>query len=85
MRQYGFRTSWRVSAIVQPGLYLIIVDSNATCRGGFVQGSGQRVLTPGLFREYCPDLHLLASVTWERGVTKQVEEMGIRCDFLVAS
>ncbi len=59
--------SWWVSAIVRSGLYLIIVDSNATRRGGFVQGSGPKVVTSGLFREYRPDLHLLAKCNLGKG------------------
>jgi hypothetical protein len=62
-----------------------IVDSYPNCCCGFVHESGQKDLAPGLLPEYRPDLHLVVSVTWEREVRKQGEEMGIRGAFLIAS
>jgi SAM-dependent methyltransferase len=62
-----------------------IVDINPTRCGGFIPGTGQKVVAPEFLREYQPNLILLTNPTYENEVRKQVEEMGIRCDFLIAT
>jgi SAM-dependent methyltransferase len=62
-----------------------IVDINPSRCGGFVPGTGQEVVSPEFLREYRPDLLLLTNPTYEKEVRKQVEEMGISCDFLIAT
>lgn len=62
-----------------------IVDINPTRCGGFIPGSGQKVVAPEFLREYRPDLLLLTNPTYEQEVRKKMEEMGIHCDFLIAT
>ncbi len=62
-----------------------IVDINPSRCGGFIPGTGQQVVAPEFLREYRPNLVLLTNPTYEREVRKQVEEMDIRCDFLIAT
>jgi SAM-dependent methyltransferase len=62
-----------------------IVDINPTRCGGFIPGSGQKVVAPEFLREYKPDLLLLTNPTYEQEVRNKVEEMGIRCEFLIAT
>jgi SAM-dependent methyltransferase len=62
-----------------------IVDINPARCGGFIPGSGQQVVAPEFLREYRPDLLLLTNPTYEGEVRKKVEEMGIHCDFLIAT
>lgn len=62
-----------------------IVDINPARCGGFIPGSGQKVVSPEFLREYRPDILLLTNPTYEGEVRKQMEEMGVKCDFLIAS
>lgn len=62
-----------------------IVDINPNRCGGYVPGTGQRVVAPEFLYEYRPDVVLLTNPTYEHEVRKQLENMGLRCDFLVAS
>ena len=62
-----------------------IVDINPSRCGGFIPGTGQQVVAPEFVREYRPSLVLLTNPTYEKEVRKQVEEMGISCDFLIAT
>jgi SAM-dependent methyltransferase len=62
-----------------------IVDINPTRCGGFIPGTGQEVVAPEFLREYRPNLLLLTNPTYEKEVRKHVAEMGISCDFLIAT
>ena len=60
-----------------------IVDINPNRCGGYVPGGGQKVVSPEFVKQYRPDVLLLTNPTYEHEVRKQVENMGIHCDFLI--
>jgi SAM-dependent methyltransferase len=62
-----------------------VVDINPTRCGGFIPGTGQRVVAPDFLREYRPEILLLTNPTYEAEVRKKVKEMGVECDFLTAT
>jgi SAM-dependent methyltransferase len=62
-----------------------VVDINPTRSGGFIPGTGQKVVAPEFLLEYRPDIVLLTNPTYETEVRKKVEKMGIHCDFLAAT
>jgi SAM-dependent methyltransferase len=62
-----------------------VVDINPTRCGGFIPGTGQRVVAPEFLRDYRPDIVLLTNPTYEAEVRKKVDGMGIHCDFLAAT
>jgi cyclopropane fatty-acyl-phospholipid synthase-like methyltransferase len=61
-----------------------IVDINPTRQGGFIAGTGQLVVAPGFLREYRPDVLVLTNPTYANEVRKQMSEMGVDCDLLLA-
>jgi SAM-dependent methyltransferase len=62
-----------------------VVDINPSRQGGYIPGTGQQVVAPTFLREYCPDVIVLTNPTYAQEVQEQVVNMGLRCDFLLAS
>jgi SAM-dependent methyltransferase len=62
-----------------------IVDINPRRCGGFIPGTGQKVVAPEFLQEYRPSLILLTNPTYEKEVREQVEKMGVNCEFLIAT
>ena len=59
-----------------------IVDINPTRQGGYIPGSGQKVIAPESLREYRPDVLVVTNATYEKEVRQHVHELGIECEIL---
>jgi hypothetical protein len=62
----------------------LVVDINPDKHGRFVPGSGQQIIPPERLVEYGPDVIVLTNALYEHEIKKQVSELGIEAEFLLA-
>ena len=61
-----------------------VVDINTDKQGKFVPGSAQRIVAPEFLCEYRPDVVILTNSLYEQEIKKHVDELGLRCEFILA-
>jgi SAM-dependent methyltransferase len=74
-----------LNLIEASGFIRHIVDINPDRQGGYIPGSGQRIVGPAFLQDYRPDLVLLTNPTYEQEVRQQVADLGVTCEFLMVS
>lgn len=62
-----------------------VVDINPKKQGKYLPGTGQQVIPPSYLQEYRPDVVIVTNPTFEIEIRKQVEDLGLTCNFLVLS
>ena len=60
-----------------------VVDINPKRQHMYIPGSAHMVKSPGILREYYPDLILIVNPTYEAEIRRQAADMGLDCEFWV--
>jgi SAM-dependent methyltransferase len=61
-----------------------VVDINPDRQGKYIPGSAQRIVDPSFLTEYRPDAIILTNVLYEKEIKRQVNDLGLTSEFLVA-
>ncbi len=61
-----------------------VVDINPDRQGGYIPLTGQHVIAPEFLTQYRPDLVVLTNPTYEQEIKRQLSDLNVQCEFLMA-
>ena len=60
------------------------VDINPRKQGKFVGGTGQKIISPELLRDYQPDVVIIMNANYKEEISNTLTELGIKAEILLA-
>jgi SAM-dependent methyltransferase len=69
-----------LNALETQGQIEYVVDINPRKQGGYVAGTGQRIVAPDFLRDYHPDLIIVMNPIYQTEIKKTLEGLGIASD-----